>query len=351
MATDVFAENVVMFSVLCFQGTEMKILITGVAGFLGSCFSDYILATQPDVTVIGIDNLCTGFRENVDERVKFYEFDLVDHVALENVFQENDIDYIVHMAAFAAEALSAFVRRHTYMTNVIASTNLINCAINHGIKRFLFTSSIASYGDLTPPFEEDMTPKPADIYGLSKFVTSEDLRIAREHHKLEYVIVMPFNIYGPKQALNSAYRNVLGIFMNKLLDGKRITIYGDGTQRRAFSYIDDLLQPLWKALTDPSCANQTYNLGSDRSYSVNELAQTCIKVVGHGDIRYLEPRHEVANAYSDVSKAKRELGYEVKTDLETGIARMWEWARSQPRRPVEKFKELEVTKGLYSFWK
>ena len=318
---------------------------------MGSCLCDYILANHRDVSVIGIDNYCTGFKKNVDERVKMYELDLKNHEALENVFRENDIDYIVHMAAFAAEALSAFVRRHTYMTNVIASTNLINCAIKYSIKRFLFTSSIASYGDLTPPFRENMTPRPADIYGLSKYVTSEDLRIAHEHHGLEYVVIMPFNVYGPKQALNSPYRNVLGIFMNKLLDGQPLTIYGNGSQRRAFSFIDDLLPPLWRALTDPKCANQKFNLGSERSYSVQELAETFIRIAGRGEIQYLEARHEVDVAYSDVSKAKRDLGYEDKTDLETGIARMWLWAQSQPRRPFETFKNIEITKGLYSFWK
>ena len=329
----------------------MKILVTGIAGFIGSCFCDYILANYPEVTIIGIDNYCTGFNENVDDRVKIYKLDLTDHQALEKVFLQDNIDYIVHMAAFAAEALSAFVRRHTYMTNVVASTNLINFAIKHDVKRFLFTSSIASYGDLIPPFQEDMTPRPADVYGLSKFVTSEDLRIAQEHHGLEFVVIMPFNVYGPKQALNSPYRNVLGIFMNKLLDGQPLTIYGDGSQRRAFSFIDDLLPPLWKALTDPRCANQKYNLGSEKSYTVQELAETFIRVAGEGEIVYLEPRHEVDVAYSDVSKAKRDLGYEDKTDLETGIARMWAWAQTQPRRPVETFKNIEVTKGLYSFWK
>ena len=331
--------------------SSMKILVTGVAGFFGSGFSDYILANHPDVTVIGIDNYCTGFRENVDDRVKMYELDLVDHEALERVFQENDIDYIVHMAAFASECLADFVRRHTYMSNVIASTNLINCAIKYGVKRFLFTSSIASYGNLTPPFEETMTPRPADIYGLSKLMTSEDLRIAHEHHGLEYVVICPFNIFGPKQALNSPYRNVLGIFMNKLLDGQPLSVYGDGSQTRAFSYVEDLLPPLWKALTDPRCANQMYNLGSERFYTVDELAKTFIKIAGCGEIEYLEPRHEVQKAWSNVSKAKRELGYAEKTDLKTGIARMWAWARSQPRRPVETFKEIEVTKGLYSYWK
>ena len=329
----------------------MKLLITGIAGFVGSCFSTYVLDHHPEVEVVGLDNFSTGFKENVDERVKMYEIDLVDHKALEKVFQDNTIDYIVHMAAFASEALSNFVRRHTYMTNVIASTNLINCAINYSVKRFLFTSSIASYGDLTPPFKEDMIPQPSDIYGLSKHITSQDLRIAQEHHGLEYVVIKPFNIFGPKQALNSRYRNVLGIFMNKLLDNEPLTLYGDGSQARAFTFIDDLLPPLWTALTDPKCANQTYNLGSSKFLAVKELADLFVKVAGRGEIKYLEARHEVHTAWCDVTKAKEQLGYEEKTDLETGLRKMWEWAEHQTRHPVETFKDIEVMKGLYTFWR
>ena len=318
----------------------MKILITGVAGFIGSCFSEYILDNHPEVEIVGIDNYCTGFKENVDERVKFYELDLVDHKELEKVFLENTIDYIVHMAAFASECLSNYVRRHTYMTNVIASTNLINCAINYNVKRFLFTSSIASYGDLTPPFKEDMTPQPADIYGLSKFITEQDLRIAKEHHGLEYVVIRHFNVFGPKQALNSRYRNVLGIFMNKLLGNEELTIYGDGSQSRAFSFIDDLLPPLWNALTDSICANQTYNLGSSKLYTVKELADIFIEVAGGGEVKYLEARHEVHTAWCDVQRAKDQLGYEEKTDVETGLKIMWDWAKQQTRHPVETFTDI-----------
>lgn len=328
----------------------MKILITGIAGMLGSNFSDWILANHPEAEIIGIDNLCTGFKENIDDRVKFYEIDLVDHKALEKVFEENSIDYIVHMAAFASEGLSDFCRRHTYNSNVIASTNLINCAINHSVKRFLFTSSIASYGDLTPPFKENMIQRPLDIYGLSKFVTEQDLRIAQEHHGLEHVIIRPFNCYGPRQALNSLYRNVAGIFMNRLRQKKPLQIYGDGSQSRAFSYIEDLLEPMWTALTDAKCANQTYNLGSEKHYNVKQLADILIRIVGAGDIEFLEARHEVKLAWSDVTKAKHELNFQDQTDLETGLQKMWAWAREATIHPVEAFKDIEVTKKLYSFW-
>ena len=344
-------ECAINFEYISVPWFEMKILITGVAGMLGSNFSQWILQHHPECEIFGIDNLCTGFKENVDDRVKFYELDLVDHKALEKVFEQNSIDYIVHMAAFAAEGLSDYVRRHTYNSNVIASTNLINCAINHDVKRFFFTSSIASYGELTPPFKEDMTPHPIDVYGLSKYVTEQDLRIAQEHHGLEYVVIKPFNITGPKQAMNSPYRNVLAIFMNRLLDDKTLQIYGDGSQTRAFSYIDDLLTPMWNALTDPKCANQTYNLGSEKKYTVKQLADIVIEVTGRGEIEYLEARHEVKLAWSEVTKAKQELGFEDQTDLKTGVRRFWDYAQNHVRQPTQPFKDIEVTKKMYSFWK
>lgn len=331
-------------------GNDMKILLTGVAGFVGTNFANYILENDPTIEIVGVDNLCTGFRENVDARIKFYQIDLLDHVKLEELFLEHEFYAIVHMAAFAAETLSPFCRRFCYNNNVIASTNLINAAINHSVKKFIFLSSIASYGDICPPFKEDDIPNHCDIYGLTKYVTVEDLKIAAAQHGLVFVVFKPFNIYGPYQALNSRYRNVAGIFMNKILEGETLSIYGDGEQTRAFSYIDDILPPIHKALIVETVCNQIYNIGSSKFYSVNEIADTIVRVTGKGKIQYLEGRHEVKDAYCDVTKVKRELGFVERTTLEEGITKMWKWAQTAPRRPVEKFSELEVTKGLYSFW-
>lgn len=328
----------------------MTLLVTGCGGFLGSSFCEFVLRDYPEVKIVGIDNFCTGFAKNINSRIVFYEEDLLDHKRIASIFEKEKPDYVVHMAAFASEGLSDFCRRHTYMQNVIASTNLINCAINFKVKRFLFTSSIASYGNLNPPFKEDMIQQPSDIYGLTKYVTEQDLRIANEHHGLEYVILRPFNVYGPKQALNSRYRNVNGIFMNRLLEDKSLQVYGDGNQSRAFSYIDDILPPMWKALTDPSCANQTYNLGASKYYTVKHLANLLIQITGKGTIEHLESRHEVQRAWCDVDKAKHDLGLEDITDLETGLRKMWNWANEQDRRPIDNFDGIEIQRGLYSFW-
>lgn len=330
----------------------MQILITGVAGFVGSNLAEYINAQTADHKIIGVDNFVTGFTENVPKFVNFYELDLLDHDSLEKVFEENKIDIIVHLAAFAAEALSPYCRRYTYLNNVVASTNLINAAINHDVKKFVFFSSIASYGDLTPPFKEGMISKHKDIYGLSKYTTTEDLKIAQEQHGLDYVVFQPYNIYGEKQSLNSRYRNVIGIWFQSLLHGDaKLNIYGDGEQTRSFTYIGDILPAVYKSVTDESIRNEKFNLGAEKFYSVNELADTIIKVVGTGTKIHHEGRHEVKNAWCDVTKAKERLGFEDKTDLEDGIRKMYAWAKTSPERPVERFEGIEIKKGLYSFWK
>ncbi|CAL5226491.1 g9340 [Coccomyxa viridis] len=330
---------------------SQRILVTGAAGFVGANFVRYVLDEHPGTTVVGIDNLSTGFRHQVDERAIFHEIDLTNHVALEQVFATGKFDAIVHMAAFAAECLSPFVRRHCYMSNVIASTNLINAAINHDVPRFVFMSSIASYGDCEPPFREDATPVHNDIYGLTKYVTEQDLKIAAAQHGLDYVVLKPFNIYGPLQALDSRYRNVAGIFMQKILTDQPLTLYGDGQQTRAFTYIDDILPPIWRAVSDKSIRNEVFNLGSSSFHTVEEVADCIMQITGRGEKKFLEARHEVRHAYCDVSKAERLLGLAANTDLATGLGKMWDWARRETLKPVESFGELEVTKGLYGFWK
>lgn len=330
----------------------MRILITGIAGFVGSNLAEYVHDQNANDEIIGIDNFVTGFPENVPDFIEFHKIDLLDHEALDKVFANNNIDIIVHAAAFAAEALSPYVRRYTYLNNVVASTNLINAAINHDVKKFVFFSSIASYGDLSPPFKEDMIPKHKDIYGLSKYTTTEDLKIASEQHGLDFVVFCPFNIYGEKQSLNSRYRNVIGIWLQSLISGdETLNIYGDGEQRRSFTYIGDILPAIYKAVTDESIRNEKFNLGAEKFYSVNELADTIMTVTGKGTKVYHEGRHEVKNAWCDVTKAKERLGFEDKTNLEDGIRKMYAWAKTSPKRPVERFEGIEIKKGLYSFWK
>jgi UDP-glucose 4-epimerase len=330
----------------------MNILITGVAGLLGSRFCTWIL-DNTNHNVIGIDDLSGGYIENVDDRCSFYKLDLVSDVNdLEDIFNNTKIDIVYHMAAYAAEGLSPFIRKYNYENNLIASVNLINLSINKNIKRFVFTSTMAVYGDQPSPFSEEMTPKPIDPYGVAKFSVEQDLAIAKEQHNLDYTIIRPHNVYGVNQNIWDKYRNVLGIWMLQILNCKRPTIYGDGQQTRAFSFIDDCLEPLWISSQNKECIGEVINLGGTREISILDACNVLLEVT-KSDLNpiFLEGRHEVKHAYATWEKSVRLLKYKEKTTLEEGIRKMWEWAKSQPNREQFTWKEYEIDKNIYSYWK
>ena len=283
----------------------MKILITGIAGLLGSRLADWILENT-DNEVIGVDDLSGGYIENVNSKVKFYKFDLVDLDKVSGVFESEKPDVVYHFAAYAAEGLSPFIRKYNYENNLIASTNLITKSIQHNVKRFVFASSMSVYGDkYEPPFSEDLQQSPIDPYGVAKFAVEQDLKIAYEQHGLPYTIVRPHNFYGINQNIWDKYRNVLGIWMYQYMKAEPMTIFGDGEQKRAWSYIDDALEPLWKAAMIPEASKETINLGGIKFTTVNEACQALRNVIGEGDVKrieevpvaYKEARHEVKDAY------------------------------------------------------
>ena len=334
----------------------MNILITGNAGLLGSRLADWILENT-DHCVVGMDDLSGGYEENirhVEGRTKFYKIDLASHhEELGRIFSEEDIDVIYHFAAYAAEGLSPFIRRFNYQNNLIASTNLINMAIKHDVKRFVFASSMAVYGDKhVPPFSEDMRPNPIDPYGIAKYGVEQDLACAHAQHGLEYTIIRPHNVYGRGQNIWDKYRNVLGIWMYQIINNQQPTIFGDGLQERAFSYIDDCLLPLWKASQLDSCKSQTINLGGTKKVSIKDACNEVIKVTGTSlEPLYLEQRHEAKYAYSTWQKSVDLLDFDHKTDISVGLEKMWEWAKTQPNRERMVWKDFELEKGIYSFWK
>ena len=224
-----------------------KVLITGVAGLLGSRLADWIVENT-DYEVIGVDDLSGGYIDNVNRGVKFYEFDLTDLNSLEGVFQRENIDIVYHFAAYAAEGLSPFIRKYNYENNLIASANLITCSIQYDISRFVFASSMSVYGNrYEPPFDESLRQSPIDPYAIAKFAVEQDLQVAYEQHGLKYTIVRPHNFYGRNQNIWDKYRNVLGIWMYQIINGQSPTIFGDGLQERAFSYVDDSVEPFWNA--------------------------------------------------------------------------------------------------------
>ncbi len=327
----------------------MKVLITGVAGLLGSRLADWIIHNHPDAEVIGIDDLSGGYESNVDSKVTFYKIDLGKESA-DLVFERHRPDIVYHFAAYAAEALSPFIRQYNYTNNLVATAGIVNNCIKYNVKRLVFTSSMAVYGNGIPPFGEDAPRNPIDSYGIAKMGCEMDIQIAGEQHGLDWCIIRPHNMYGAKQNIWDSYRNVLGIWMYKHITGQPLTIFGDGNQTRAFSCIDDSLEPFWRAGTDPKASKQIINLGGIHEYSINESAETLIEVMGGGELVYLPPRHEVKYAYPTWQKSVDILGFEHKTDLREGLTKMWEWVKLQPSRPRQIWDTYELDKGIYPYW-
>jgi UDP-glucose 4-epimerase len=328
------------------------VVITGVAGLLGSRLADWLIEHHPDIRIIGIDDLSGGYIENVNGSVEFYKQDLATG-NIDVIFAQTKPDIVYHFAAYAAEGLSPFMRKYNYTNNLIASTSLITSSIKYNVKRFIFASSMSVYGNShTPPFREDMRQCPIDPYGVAKYSVEQDLKIAYDQHGLNYTIVRPHNFYGRNQNIWDRYRNVLGIWMYQILNDTHPTIFGDGEQTRAFSYVDDSVEPFWNASQNDECINQIINLGGIKDYTINDACDTLIKVTGL-DIKpvHLEKRHEAKHAWSTWEKSVDLLGFEHKTDLEEGLTKMWTWAQTQPNRERMTWENYELDRGIYDFWK
>jgi len=328
----------------------MTVLITGVAGLLGSNLADYLISKN--VRVIGIDDFSGGYLENINDKVELHTLNLVTNVKEVNaIFESEPIDYVYHLAAYAAEGLSPFIRNYNYNNNLISTTNIVNACINHNVKRLVFTSTMAVYGENRTPFDESYVPNPIDPYGVAKYSCEMDIRVAGEQHGLDWCIIRPHNVYGRKQNIWDKYRNVLGIWMYQHLNNLPLTIYGDGNQTRAFSYIDDSLEPFWNAAILPDSSKQIINLGGIIETSINDACDTLIEVMGGGDKVHLQQRHEVKHAYSTYQKSIDILKFEHKTNLKEGLTDMWAWAKQQPNRNRFVWPSYEVEKGIYDFWK
>ena len=317
---------------------------------IGANLADWIIANKPDVNVIGIDDFSGGYRENINPEVKFYQIDLMNQSA-DKLFDEYRFDTVYHFAAYAAEGLSPFMRSFNYKNNLITTAKLITLSIKYDIGRFVFTSSLAVYGRGKTPFDEKDIPHPIDPYGVAKFACELDLEIAKEQHGLDYCILRPHNAYGAKQNIWDKYRNVLGIWMNSHLNGKPISIFGDGEQKRAFTYIEDCLEPIWLAGTDPVASAQIINLGGKIESTINDAADVLIQVMGGGEKEYLDARHEVKDAWTTWQKSVDILNYKENHDLKSGLSKMWEWAQKQPIREQRVWEVYELDKGMYDYWK
>lgn len=329
---------------------DKNILITGVAGLIGSKLADWIIENKPGYTVIGIDDLSGGYSSNINPKVKFNYMDLKDP-GLKSIFETYRPEYVYHFAAYAAEGLSPFIRQFNYKNNLVATANVVNECIRYDVKRLVFTSTMAVYGHGTPPFDESHIPNPVDPYGIAKYACEMDIKVAGEQHGLDWCIIRPHNVYGTNQNIWDRYRNVLGIWMYQYMNNEPMTIFGDGEQTRAFSYIDDCLEPLWKAAVQENCSKEIINVGGTKYYTINEANKILREVINAGDVIYKESRHEVKDAHPTWQKSMRLLGYHDKTNLHDGLSQMWEWAQKQPKRDRFHWETYELEKGIYSFWK
>lgn len=329
-----------------------KVFVTGAAGFVGSHVCDHLVNNGYEV--VALDDLSGGFEDNVNPRASFIKGSINDAELINSLFEEHKFEYVFHLAAYAAEGLSHFIRRYNYNNNLIGSINLINASINAGtVKCFVFTSSIAVYGKNQLPMKEDMAPQPEDPYGISKFAVEQDLKSAHEMFGMNYIIFRPHNVYGERQNIGDPYRNVVGIFMNQIMQGKKLTIFGDGMQTRAFSHIDDVAPIIAKSVEIPEAYNEVFNIGADTPYTVKELATlVCDAFDVNEQIEALEARNEVVHAYSSHDKVHKYFGHMIKNiTLKEGIDRMVEDAKAKGPRQGEKFKNIEIQKNMPPAWK
>jgi UDP-glucose 4-epimerase len=325
-------------------------LVTGGAGFLGAHLSRELLSLGHEVVVL--DDLSGGFLENLPPDAEFVRGSVLDHALLAELFQRHRFDYVYHLAAYAAEGLSHFIRRFNYQNNVVGSMNVLNEAIRHRSKHFVFTSSIAVYGTGQPPLREDQPPSPEDPYGVAKLAVEQDLAAAHEMFGIDYTIFRPHNVYGEYQNIGDRYRNVIGIFMNQIMQGAEMTIFGDGLQTRAFSHVDDVAPVIAGCVDVPASANRVFNIGADRPYTVLELAQTVAHAFGvEPRITHLEARREVVHAFSSHERVVEAFGPQDYVPLEIGIERMAEWAQAHGARRTRPFAGVEVLKNMPPSWR
>ena len=324
-------------------------LVTGGAGFMGSHVAEHLLRAGHKVVVL--DDLSGGFRENVPSGAEFVPGTIMDHEMVNRLFDSHSFDYVYHLAAYAAEGLSHFIKRFNYNNNLIGSINLINASLNHEVKCFVFTSSIAVYGSGQSPMSEEMIPVPEDPYGIAKLAIEQDLHVNHEMFGMDSIVFRPHNVYGERQNIGDRYRNAVGIFMNQLLHGEPMTIFGDGTQKRAFTHIDDVAPIIAKSVNYPAAKNQVFNVGADTPYTINELAHEVADAMGvPNNVVHLDARNEVKIAFSDHGKAERVFGKQEKKTLRDGIRSMTDWVKHHGARESSIFEGIEVPRNMPPSW-
>ncbi|MDP2638256.1 MAG: NAD-dependent epimerase/dehydratase family protein [Candidatus Levybacteria bacterium] len=338
----------------------MKVLVTGAAGFMGSHLVDALVALNSH-EVYGVDDLSGGYTRNVNPKSQFTKLDLREREKVKEYIHKVKPEILFHLAADATEGRSQFTPISATERNLLAYLYTLVPSIGNGLKRVVLTSSMSVYGAQKPPFSENMRRIPEDVYGISKSAMEGVTEVLAKVHKFEYVIIRPHNVYGPKQNLSDPYRNVIGIFINCLLNNKNFYIYGDGEQKRAFTYIDDFTPYMLKAGFSKEVNGKIINIGPSQEYTINEMAKVVVKnffpdgkMPAHMNTKYLPDRpQEVKEAYCTNDVAQKLLGYKTTVDLEEGIGRMIAWAKSLGPQPFHYLQDgMEIqTEDVPLTWK
>ena len=324
---------------------SLRVLITGVAGFLGSHLAEKLADMKH--SVVGIDNMIGGYRDNVPKNIEFHEVDCCDLKKIKKIIK--GVDVVYHCAATAHEGLSVFSPYEITKNNYLASISIFTAAVNEKVKRIIFCSSMARYGDQRTPFTENMKPKPVDPYAISKVAAEEVLANLCELNGIEWVVAVPHNIIGPRQKYDDPFRNVISIMLNRMLQGKAPIIYGDGEQKRCFSYIDDCLTCMIPMLDQKNLNKQIINIGPDEEFvSINKVAEICSNTTGINlkPIYKKDRPREVKHALCSSDKARKFLDYKTKTNLDVGIKKTYEYIKKRGVRPFDYNIELEITNEL-----
>lgn len=330
----------------------MHIFITGIAGFLGSNLAEYYL--KKDFVVSGCDNLVGGSLDNINlKKISFYKEDCENFNAMKKIIK--NVDVVCHAAAFAHEGLSSFSPVLLCNNNVTGSVSVFTAAIINNVKRIVYCSSMARYGNIKVPFYEDDILNPVDPYGVSKVAAENILKILCNTHKVEYNIAVPHNIIGPKQNYYDPYRNVVSIMVNLMLQNRRPIIYGDGNQKRTFSDIDDCIYCLDKLITDPNIYSQTVNIGPDEEFiTINKLYNILSnKLKFNLEPVYLEDRpNEVKHATCSAEKARTLLNYKTKVNLSDSLDKVINFIKEKGPKKFEYNYDIEINNNLTpSSWK
>ena len=327
------------------KASSKKILVTGVAGFLGSHLAEKL--AEMNYKVIGVDNMSGGYKDNIPNNVEFFNFDCCDLDKMKEVMK--DVNVVYHCAATAHEGLSVFSPYHITKNNLLASVSVFTAAISNKVKRIIFCSSMARYGNQQTPFTEDMNPKPVDPYAISKVAAENVLMNLCELNNIEWIIAVPHNIIGPRQKYDDPFRNVVSIMINRMLQNKAPIIYGDGEQKRCFSYIDDCLSCLLPMLDQKNLNKQIINIGPDEEFvTINKIAEICSNITGNNlkPIYKKDRPREVKHAICSANKARKLLNYKTKTDLKNGISKTYGYIKRRGAKPFEYHINLEIKNEL-----